>query len=51
MSFKDFRDDWETWGNGKKIVSIIVGCCVLTFVLTMIAGVLTPDVIIYFPGQ
>ena len=44
MSFKDFRDDWETWGNGKKIVSIIVGCCVLTFVLTMIAGVLTPDV-------
>jgi RNA polymerase sigma factor (sigma-70 family) len=31
-------------GQRQKIVSIIVGCCVLTFVLAMIAGVLTPDV-------
>ena len=43
MSLKDFRDDWETWSKGKKIASIIVGCCVLTFVFSLIFGLLAPD--------
>ena len=43
MSLKDYRDDWETWSKGKKIISVIVGCCVLTFVLMMIGGTLAPD--------
>lgn len=43
MGLKEFRDDWETWSKGKKIVSVIIGCCVLTFVLAFICGTLTPD--------
>ena len=43
MSLKDYRDDWETWSKGKKIISLIAGCCILTFVLLMIAGMFLPD--------
>lgn len=43
MSLKEYRDDWETWSKGKKIGSIIIGCCVLTLLLSLIAGMLTPD--------
>lgn len=47
MSLKDFRDDWETWSKGKKIVSIIIGCCILTLVFSAIFGILTPDMNTY----
>lgn len=47
MSLKDFRDDWETWSKGKKIVSIIIGCCILTLVFSAIFGIFTPDMNTY----
>lgn len=43
MDLKGFRDDWETWSKGKKIVSIIIGCCVLTLVFSAIFGIFAPD--------
>ena len=43
MDLKGFRDDWETWSKGKKIVSIIIGCCILTLVFSAIFGIFAPD--------
>lgn len=43
MDLKDYRDKWETWSKGKKIISIIIGCCVLTLVLLAISGLIFPD--------
>lgn len=50
MGLKEFRDNWETWGKGKKVVSIIAGCCILTFVFAMLLGMLAPDVNDSFVG-
>ena len=47
MDLKGFRDDWETWSKGKKIVSIIIGCCILTLVFSAIFGIFTPDMNTY----
>ena len=51
MGLKEFRDNWETWGKGKKVVSIIAGCCILTFVFAMLLGMLTPDANNSFVGS
>ena len=43
MGLKDFKEKWETWSQGKKIGSVILGCCILVIVFSIIGGMLTPD--------
>jgi len=38
-----FLDDWNDWGTGKKIGSIILVCCIGLIIIGAIGGILFPD--------
>ena len=42
--FSSFLDDWNEWGMGKKIGSIIIACCIGLLVMGLIGSIVSPDV-------
>lgn len=38
-----FLDTWKNWGKGKKIISIIVVCCVFILIFGFIGSMVSPD--------
>ena len=39
----DFKEEWSTWSNKRKILSLIVCCCIGWIVISSVMGALTPD--------
>ena len=38
-----FIDTWKEWGKGKKILSIVVLCCVCILIFGFVGSMLSPD--------
>lgn len=38
-----FLDDWKEWSTGKKVISIILVCCIGLIIIGAIGGFLFPD--------
>lgn len=34
---------WNSWGTGKKVIAIIVACCIGLFIMGSIMSILSPD--------
>ena len=43
-SADSLKNNWDNWSGGKKIIAIIVACCIGIFILGLIGSALSPDV-------
>lgn len=42
-TLNSIQDKWNSWGAGKKIIAIIVACCIGLFVIGSIMSIISPD--------